>query len=130
MVRRGMLPVIGDGGGIWSFLHVADAATATVAALERGGPGIYNVVDDEPAQVAQWLPFLARVAGGRPARRIPVWLGRLLAGEVGVSMMTQVRGSSNAKARRELDWQPAWPSWRQGFREELAGASREPVQGR
>ncbi len=117
VIRRGMFPVIGDGAGVWSFLHTADAAAATVAALELGSPGIYNVVDDEPAPVAEWLPFLAQQVGARPPRRVPVWLGRLLAGETGVVMMTQVRGCSNAKARRELDWQPSRPSWRQGFRE-------------
>jgi nucleoside-diphosphate-sugar epimerase len=115
LVRKRRVPVIGDGAGIWSFLHIHDAAAATVAALERGGPGVYNVVDDEPASVAVWLPYLARAVGAKPPRRVPVWLGRLAAGEVGVSMMTQVRGSSNAKAKRELGWRPAWPSWRQGF---------------
>ena len=115
LVRKRRVPVIGDGAGIWSFLHIHDAAAATVAALERGGPGVYNVVDDEPASVAVWLPYLARAVGAKPPRRVPVWLGRLAAGEVVVSMMTQVRGSSNAKAKRELGWRPAWPSWRQGF---------------
>ena len=115
LIRRRMVPVIGDGAGIWSFLHIADAAAATAAALEHGGPGIYNVVDDEPASVAEWLPFAAKAVGAKPPYRVPVWLGRLAAGEVGVSMMTQIRGSSNARAKRELGWQPAWPSWRQGF---------------
>ena len=115
LVRKRRVPVIGDGAGIWSFLHIHDAAAATVAALERGGPGVYNGVDDEPASVAVWLPYLARAVGAKPPRRVPVWLGRLAAGEVVVSMMTQVRGSSNAKAKRELGWRPAWPSWRQGF---------------
>jgi nucleoside-diphosphate-sugar epimerase len=119
MIRKRRLPVIGDGAGIWSFLHVHDAASATVAALDRGEPGVYNVVDDEPASVAKWLPFLAEAVGAKPPRRVPVWLGRLVAGEVGVSMMTQVRGSSNAKAKRSLDWRPAWPSWRQGFADGL-----------
>lgn len=123
VVRKGRLPVIGDGGGVWSFLHVADAATATVAALERGKPGLYNITDDEPASVADWLPELAAAAGAKRPRRVPVWLGRLAAGEVGVSLMTQIRGSSNAKAKRELGWQPAWQSWRQGFRD-WAGAAR------
>jgi 2-alkyl-3-oxoalkanoate reductase len=126
LVRRRRVPVIGDGAGIWSFLHIRDAAAATVAALERGGPGVYNVVDDEPASVAEWLPFLARAVGAKPPRRVPVWLGRLAAGEVGVSMMTRIRGSSNAKAKRELGWRPAWPSWRQGFSGGLAESGPAP----
>jgi 2-alkyl-3-oxoalkanoate reductase len=116
LIRKRQVPIIGDGTGIWSFLHVCDAAAATVAALDRGQPGLYNVVDDEPASVAQWLPFLAQAVGAKAPRRLPAGLGRLGAGEVAVSMMTQIRGSSNAKAKRELSWQPAWPSWRQGFR--------------
>src|SRR6266568_1121265 len=115
LIRKRKLPIVGNGAGIWSFLHIRDAAAATVAALERGAPGLYNVVDDEPASVADWLPFLAQAIGAKAPRRVPVWLGRLAAGEVGVSVMTQIRGSSNAKAKRELGWQPAWPSWRQGF---------------
>jgi nucleoside-diphosphate-sugar epimerase len=120
MIRKRRVPVIGDGAGIWSFLHVHDAASATVSALNDGEPGVYNVVDDDPASVAEWLPFLARAVGAKPPRRVPVWLGRLAAGRVGVSMMTQIRGSSNAKAKRSLGWQPAWPSWRQGFAGGLA----------
>jgi 2-alkyl-3-oxoalkanoate reductase len=116
LVRKRRVPIIGDGAGVWSFLHVYDAAAATVAALDRGEPGVYNVVDDEPASVAEWLPFLAEAVGAKAPRRLPAWLGRLAAGEVAVSMMTQIRGSSNAKAKRELGWRPAWPSWRQGFR--------------
>ena len=127
LVRKRRLPVIGDGAGVWSFLHIRDAAAATVAALEHGRPGVYNVVDDEPARVTEWLPFLARAVGAQPPRRIPVWLGRLAAGEVAVTAMTQIRGSSNARAKRELGWQPAWPSWRQGFSGGLAAA--EPVRG-
>ena len=115
LIRKRRVPIIGDGAGIWSFLHIRDAAAATVAALEHGAPGVYDVVDDEPASVAQWLPYLAQAIGAKPPRRVPVWLGRLAAGEVGVSMMTQIRGSSNAKAKRELGWEPAWPTWRQGF---------------
>ena len=126
VIRRGMFPVIGDGAGVWSFLHTSDAASATVAALDRGSPGLYNVADDEPAPVAEWLPFLAQEVGARPPRRVPVWLGRLLAGETGVVMMTQVRGCSNAKAKRELGWQPSRASWRQGFREAPA-AEQQPV---
>lgn len=120
LIRKRRVPVIGDGAGIWSFLHIRDAAAATIAALEHGAPGVYNVVDDEPASVAEWLPYVARAVGAKAPRRVPVWLGRLAAGEVGVSMMTQIRGSSNAKAKRELGWRPAWPSWREGFSRGLA----------
>lgn len=120
LIRKRRVPVIGDGAGIWSFLHIHDAAAATVAALDHGEPGVYNVVDDEPASVAEWLPFLAQTAGAKPPLHLPAWLGRLAAGEVGVSMMTQIRGSSNAKAKQDLGWRPAWPSWRQGFRDGLA----------
>jgi 2-alkyl-3-oxoalkanoate reductase len=120
LIRKRRVPVIGDGAGVWSFLHIRDAAAATIAALEHGAPGVYNVVDDEPATVAEWLPYVARAVGAKAPRRVPVWLGRLAAGEVGVSMMTQIRGSSNAKARRELGWRPAWPSWREGFSRGLA----------
>src|SRR6266702_144087 len=127
LIRKRKVPVIGDGAGIWSFVHISDAAAAAVAALEHGTPGVYNIVDDEPARVAEWLPFLAQAAGAKAPYRLPAWLGRLAAGEVGVSMMTQIRGSSNAKAKRELGWQPAWPSWRQGFLRGLAAA--EPVRG-
>jgi len=123
LIRKGRVPVIGDGAGVWSFLHVRDAATATIAALEHGAPGVYNVVDDEPASVAEWLPYVARAVGARAPRRLPVWLGRLAAGEVGVSMMTQIRGSSNAKAKRELGWRPGWPSWRDGFSRGLADST-------
>jgi 2-alkyl-3-oxoalkanoate reductase len=125
LIRKRQVPIIGDGAGIWSFLHVYDAAAATVAALDRGQPGVYNVVDDEPASVAEWLPFLAQAVGAKAPRRLPAWLGRLAAGEVAVSMMTQIRGSSNAKAKRELGWRPAWPSWRQGFREGATGSVRK-----
>jgi 2-alkyl-3-oxoalkanoate reductase len=114
-LKRRQAPVIGNGAGVWSFLHVTDAAAATVAAVKGGPAGIYNIVDDEPAPVADWLPVVARAAGARPPLRLPAWLGRLAAGEAGLSMMTQVRGSSNAKAKRELGWQPMWPSWRDGF---------------
>jgi nucleoside-diphosphate-sugar epimerase len=124
LVRRRKLPIVGGGSGVWSWIHVADAAAATAAAVERGAPGVYNVVDDDPAPVSEWLPFLAAVAGAKPPRRVPVWLGRLVAGEVAVSMMTQIRGSSNAKARRELGWAPAHASWRTGFLE-LAGAGAD-----
>jgi nucleoside-diphosphate-sugar epimerase len=118
-VRRRRFPVIGDGGGVWSFVHIDDAATATVAAIEHGAPGIYNIVDDEPAPVRDWLPGLARALGAKPPRRVPRWLGRLVAGEPGAVMMTEVRGASNAKAKRELGWQPQYRSWRVGFAEGL-----------
>ena len=119
MVRKRMLPVIGDGAGRWSWIHVDDAAAATVAALERGEQGIYNVADDEPARAAEWIPQLAELAGAKPPMRIPVWLGRLLAGDVVVRLMTDVRGVSNEKAKWVLDWRPRWPSWRDGFRHAL-----------
>jgi len=121
LIRKRRLPIIGDGAGVWSFLHISDAASATLAALEHGRPGVYNVVDDEPARVTEWLPFLARAVGAKPPLRVPVWLGRLAAGEVAVSAMTRIRGSSNARAKRELGWQPAWPSWREGFSRGLSG---------
>ena len=114
-VRKRQFPVVGDGGGIWSFVHIDDAAAATVVAVERGEAGIYNVVDDDPAPVRDWLPELARELGAKPPRRVPRWLGRLLAGEAATVMMTEVRGASNQKAKRELGWQPRYPSWRQGF---------------
>jgi 2-alkyl-3-oxoalkanoate reductase len=115
-VRKRQLPVIGGGAGVWSFIEVTDAAAATLAAVERGAPGVYNVVDDDPAPVAEWLPYLAQVAGAKPPLRVPAWLGRLLAGEFVVAQMTTSRGSSNQKARKELGWEPRYPSWREGFR--------------
>ncbi len=116
LVRKRRFPIVGDGGGIWSFVHLEDAAAATVLALEHGARGIYNVVDDEPAPVREWLPALAATIGAKPPRRIPRVLARLAAGEVGVVLMTEVRGASNAKARGELGWTPRYPSWREGFR--------------
>ena len=116
--RRRMSPIVGAGSGVFSFVHVDDAAAATVAALERGAPGIYNVVDDEPAPAHEWMPAFAAAVGGKPPRRVPLWLGRLAAGGNAVMMQT-LRGASNAKARRELGWEPRYPSWRQGFREGL-----------
>jgi 2-alkyl-3-oxoalkanoate reductase len=113
------VPIVGRGSGIWSFIHIDDAAAATALAVERGVPGVYNVVDDDPAPVSEWLPYLAEVLGAKAPRRVPVWLARLIVGEPLVSMMTKLRGSSNAKAKRELGWQPAYPSWRDGFREGL-----------
>src|SRR5262245_3486774 len=119
-VRARKIPLVGEAGGIWSWIHIDDAASAAVAAVEGGAPGVYNIVDDDPAPVSEWLPALAESIGAKPPRRVPVWLARLAVGEVGVSMMTQIRGSSNAKAKRELGWQPRWSSWREGFRHGLA----------
>ena len=118
-VANRQMPVVGGGGGIWSFIHIEDAAQATALAVDRGSPGIYNIVDDEPAPVSEWLPYLADVLGARPPRRIPAWLARLIVGEAAVSMMTKIRGSSNAKAKRELGWRLEYPTWRVGFREGL-----------
>jgi len=115
LVRKRKFPLVGNGGGVWSFVHVADAAEATVAAVEHGRRGVYNVVDDDPAPVAEWLPALAQTLGAKPPMRVPRFVGRLFAGEPGVVMMTEVRGSSNAKAKRELAWVPKHPSWRHGF---------------
>jgi nucleoside-diphosphate-sugar epimerase len=115
MIRRRKLPVVGDGAGIWSFVHVADAADATVAAVDHGSRGIYNVVDDDPAPVAEWLVELAKQFGAPKPWRVPRFVGRLLAGEAGAVMMTDIRGASNVKAKREFDWRPRHPSWRHGF---------------
>ena len=122
-VRARKMPLVGDGQGVWSFIHIADAADATVAAVERGAPGVYNVVDDEPAPVAEWLPYLADVLGAKRPVHVPVWLARLLAGETAVVMMSDLRGASNAKAKRELGWAPAHATWRDGFRELAAPTS-------
>jgi 2-alkyl-3-oxoalkanoate reductase len=115
-IRARKFPVVGDGAGVWSFVHIEDAARATLLALERGGRGIYNVVDDEPAPVREWLPAAAQIVGAKPPRHVPVWLGRLVAGEAATVMMTDVRGASNARAKRELGWLPRH-SWREGFAE-------------
>ncbi len=115
-VRKRQYPIIGDGGGITSWIHLEDAAAATVLALERDGPATYNIVDDEPAPVRDWLPALAQALGAKPPRRFPVWLARLLAGEAAVVMGTKARGASNAKARRELGWTLRYPTWRTGFK--------------
>jgi nucleoside-diphosphate-sugar epimerase len=115
LIRRRKFPLVGDGGGVWSFIHIADAAEATVAAVEHGSRGVYNIVDDDPAPVAKWLPALAEELGAKKPVRVPRFIGRSFAGEAGVVMMTEVRGASNAKAKRELGWRPAYPSWRQGF---------------
>jgi nucleoside-diphosphate-sugar epimerase len=126
MVRKRRLPVVGDGGGIWSLVHIRDAAAATAAAVERGDPGIYNVVDDDPAPVSIFIPELAQAIGAQPPRHLPRWLGRLIAGEAATVMMTEVRGASNAKAKRDLGWELSYPSWRIGIREGLS-PDGEPV---
>ena len=115
LIRQRKFPLVGDGAGVWSFIHIEDAATATVAAIERGKRGLYNVVDDDPAPVSEWLPAAASAVGAKPPRRVPRWLGRVAAGEAGAVMMTEVRGASNEKAKRELGWSLRYPSWRQGF---------------
>ena len=120
LVRKGMFPLVGQGTGYVSWIHVDDAASATVLAVEQKATGVFNIVDDEPAPVSEWLPYLAKCAGARPPRRVPKWLARLLAGDMAVGMMTEGRGFSNAKAKRELGWELRYPSWRQGFKEALA----------
>ena len=127
-VRKRQFPIVGDGGGVSSFIHLDDAAAATVLTLEHDRPGIYNIVDDEPAPVREWLPVLAKVLGAKPPRHVPRWLARLIAGEAAVVMGTQSRGASNAKAKRELGWQPRYPSWREGF--VAAYAPTTPTDGR
>jgi nucleoside-diphosphate-sugar epimerase len=124
LIRKRRMPIVGDGAGIWSWIHLDDAAAATIAALVHGRRGIYNVVDDDPAPVSEWLPYLAKVVGAKPPLRLPAWLGRLAAGEVTVQWMTQARGSSNAKAKRELGWHPEWSTWRDGFRRALTGPAK------
>lgn len=119
MVRKRRVPVIGSGEGVWSFIHVHDAAAATVRAVEQGAPGIYQIADDEPAPVKVWLPELAAAVGAKPPRHAPKWLAKLAVGEAGVAMFTEMRGAENAKAKRELGWTLKYPSWRQGFREGL-----------
>jgi 2-alkyl-3-oxoalkanoate reductase len=119
-IRARKFPVVGNGAGVWSFVHIEDAAEATVAAVTRGRPGVYNIVDDDPAPVSEWLPAAARAIGAPPPRHVPRWLGRLAAGEAGVVMMTEVRGASNEKAKRELGWEPRHSSWREGFAEVAA----------
>jgi nucleoside-diphosphate-sugar epimerase len=119
MVEARKLPLVGGGTGVWSFCHVEDAASATAIAVTRGAPGIYNIVDDDPAPVSAWLPELARILGAKPPMRVPAWIAKALIGEHGVSLMTKIRGSSNAKAKRELGWEPRYASWREGFRSGL-----------
>jgi nucleoside-diphosphate-sugar epimerase len=120
-VRKRQLPIVGGGAGIWSFIDTSDAAAATLAAVERGDPGVYNVADSDPAPVSSWLPHLASLAGAKPPMRVPAWLGRLLAGEFIVAQMTEGRGVANAKAITELGWEPRYPSWREGFRDWVRG---------
>jgi nucleoside-diphosphate-sugar epimerase len=123
-LRHRRFPVVGNGAGVWSFIHIDDAAQGTLAAIERGSPGIYNIVDDDPAPVSQWLPELAAAIGAPPPHHVPVIAGRLAIGESGIVLMTEIRGASNAKAKRALGWQPIWPSWREGFRRGLANAQK------
>jgi nucleoside-diphosphate-sugar epimerase len=115
MIEKRKFPLAGNGGGVWSFIHIADAADATVAAVDRGTSGIYNIVDDDPAPVSEWLPSLAQTLGAKKPLHVPRFVGRMFAGEVGALFMTEIRGASNAKAKRDLGWQPDHPSWRQGF---------------
>jgi nucleoside-diphosphate-sugar epimerase len=119
LVRRRQFPLAGGGTGYTSWVHLDDAASATVLALEQGARGVFNIVDDEPAPASEWLPYLAECLDAKPPMRLPVWIARLAGGEVAVSMLTRTRGSSNARAKRVLGWEPRWPSWRQGFRDGL-----------
>jgi 2-alkyl-3-oxoalkanoate reductase len=128
-VRQRKFPIVGGGTGVWSFIHVDDAARATAAAVTRGAPGVYNIVDDDPAPVSQWLSTLAEVVGAKPPMRLPAWLARFAVGAVGIAMMTDVRGASNRKAKTELNWQPVWSSWRQGFREALGDTTGDSRPG-
>ena len=116
LIKKRQLPIVGGGAGIFSFVHVADAAAATVAAVERGAAGIYNIVDDEPAPAATWIPYLADLLGAKAPRKVPAWLARPMLGELGINIMTRGRGSDNAKAKREFGWALTYPSWREGFR--------------
>ncbi len=120
LVRKRQFPIVGGGPGYTSWVHLDDAASATVLALELGARGVFNIVDDEPAPASEWLPYLAECVGAKPPLRLPVWVARLVAGDVAVSMLTRTRGSSNARAKRELGWELRWPSWREGFRHGLA----------
>jgi nucleoside-diphosphate-sugar epimerase len=118
-LKRRRMPIVGSGAGVWSFVHVDDAAAATVAALSTDGPGVYNIVDDDPAPVSEWLPALAEALGAPRPRRVPAWLARPIAGRYGMQLMTSAQGASNALAKHELGWAPAHPSWREGFRSAL-----------
>jgi nucleoside-diphosphate-sugar epimerase len=124
-VRKRRFPIVGDGGGVFSFIHVDDAASATVAALDQG-EGVYNVCDDEPTPLREWLPVYAEALGAKPPRRVPAWIARLVAGKVVAGQATGLRGATNEKAKRELGWSPRYPSWRQGFAESLAAGSVAP----
>ena len=124
-VRKRRLPIVGDGNGVWSFIHTDDAASATVAAIEAGVAGVFNICDDEPVRTGDWIPAFAEAIGAKPPRHVPTWLARPLAGEVGVVAMTEVRGMSNAKARATFDWRPSFPSYREGFRHGLGRASAQ-----
>jgi nucleoside-diphosphate-sugar epimerase len=125
-IRKHRLPVVGEGNAVWSFIHVDDVATATLVAVESGAPGIYNIVDDEPAAVSEWLPELARIIGAKPPLHIPAWIARLAIGDAGVILMTKAQGCSNQKAKRVLNWKPRWTTWREGFQEE-AKSARQPL---
>jgi|SRR5215469_16400510 len=125
-VRKRRFPVVGNGTGVWSFVHIDDAAQATLMAIERGQPGLYNIVDDDPAPVSDWLPALATATAAKSPWRVPIFVGRLAVGEHGVVLMTQIRGASNAKAKRELVWKPRWASWREGFRYGLSDIRLKP----
>jgi 2-alkyl-3-oxoalkanoate reductase len=127
-VRKRQIPLVRNANGIWSWTHVDDAASAAVAALDRGDHAVYNIVDEDPAPVAQWLPYLAEVIGAKPPRRLPVWLVRLVGGEVIVRWLTEIRGSSNAKAKAELGWHPRWRSWRDGFAHALTADAMDGRQ--
>ena len=124
------MPIIGDGAGVWSWCHLDDAAGATVAALEAGLRGIYNVTDDDPARVADWLPYLAELVGAKPPLHIPVWAARIAAGEVATRWMSEGRGSSSAKLRAALSWRPTWTTWRDGFRALIEASSHAPAAPR
>ncbi len=126
-IGRRRFPIIGGGTGVWSFIHIDDAARATLAAIERGAPGVYNIVDDEPASVSEWLPAIAAAIGAPPPRRVPTFVGRLVIGEHAVVIMTSIRGASNWKAKRELSWKPVWTTWRDGFRRGLSEAEPNSV---
>ena len=124
-IRKRRIPIVGKGSGHWSFVHISDAAAATLAAVTASSPGVYNICDDEPAPVSTWLPYLAEAIGAKPPRHIPKWLGRLAIGDYGVALMNEIRGASNEKAKTLLRWKPRWPSWQQGFREGLDEDVRE-----
>jgi 2-alkyl-3-oxoalkanoate reductase len=121
-VRKRQFPLVGDGSGVTSFIHIDDVATATLAAIESDAVGVFDVVDDDPAPASEWLPYLAETIGGPPPRRVPVWLAKLVAGEVAVALSTRFGGVSNAETKRALGWEPRWSSWRDGFRHGLSEA--------